>query len=552
MEARGIRNIDAVEEDPPRAGTITTLKSRLAGFADDDLAGRADRLLEVLAGLRQGDLPVAERYQSLRLCMGFASRLRTRLSRQLAPPSVPVTTMEQIRLSRRCAGAYRLMSDCFRAIAEDIAAKETGPLSDANRLSNACFWGINCLGEYLAIRCECYLKAGTGIWLDVHKLYDLAASEGVDQLPLGRKPKPVRTVDSAYKKLLLLGLSDPFQHPFRSVGLLYEKLDDWAPLTYLTSASRPATRCLFVVDPRLDRPASPALSQPDLRSELNQKWLVTRELVTRLKQEYDRARGRSDEDFKRHDPGVDEPGSIDFLRRMIVRWGIHPVRSGARRKTARSCDLVAGLKTVCLALNGFTPLNLDGVESATKRSGTIVGAFDSDEAAHSGHPNIQDGWEVEDESDNGVKLVCRRPERRGVEVDDLVAVRPAQAQHWSVGTVHWVQADDSGDFALGVRLMEQSPRPVVIDALRAGPDVARSEALLLVDKSGEGMRRFVICPPSVYYPDGAYLVRRPGGRGEFGVQATDMLLASRSFVWFEVVRPRRDTAQKILQLIQPR
>ncbi len=274
--------------------------------------------------------------------------------------------------------------------------------------------------------------------------------------------------------------------------------------------------------------------------------------MTRLKQEYDAVLSRSNETATQRDSDVDELDSIDFLRRMIVRWGIYPVRIDTRRKTARSCDLVAGLETVCFALNGFRPLNLHAVESTVKHNGKIFGAFDDDRDGRAGDPRIQYGWEVEDESDNGVKLVCRRPERCGVEVDDLVAVRPAQARQWSVGIVHWVQAEDSGERALGVRLVKHSVRPVMIDALRAGPDVARSEALLFADKSGEGMRRFVICPPSVYFPDGAYLVRQPGGRGEFGIQAADMLLASRSFVWFEAVKPRRDTAQKVLELIQPR
>lgn len=550
MQAKRIESIDAVTTDPPRAPTAATLRSRLTGFDDDDLAGRAERLLEVLAALRHSRLPVTERYESLRLCLGFASRLRTHLSEQPAAASLPPPS-ERIRLFRRCAGAYRLMADCFRAMAEEIAARDAGPLSDANRLSHSCYWGLTCLGEYIVIRCECYLKAGTGIWLDIHKLYDLAVSEGVDQLPLGRKPKRPRTVETAYKRLLLLGLSDPFQHPFRSVGRLFEKLEDWASLTYLTSASRPATRCLFVVDPRLDRPASPALSQAGLRPEFDQRWLVTRELVTRLKQRYDAAIDRPAEPFQGRGSSVDELGSSDFLRRMIVRWGIYPVRTATRRKTARSCDLVAGLGPVCLALNDFRPLNRDGVEPVTGHRGVITGRIDGGRAEQTDVSRIQGGWEVEDESDNGMKLVCRRPGRHGVEVDDLIAVRTGPTRSWSVGTVHWAQADDSGEVAVGVRLLGHSVRPVLIDPLQAGPDVARSEALLLVDRSGDGLSRTLLCPPSVYYPAGAYLVRQPGGRGEFAVEATSLLLSSRSFAWFEVVKPQRDTAQKVLDLIQP-
>lgn len=542
MRPDRVESIDALAEHPPGAGTAATLRARLGGFDDADTAGRAERLLEVLAEVRHSRLSIAKRYQVLRLCLSFASPLRTRLGEQAVASSLP-PPWEQIRVARRCAGAYRLMADCFRSIAQDIAAQDAGPLTEANRLSHACYWGINCLGEYLIIRCERYLKAGTGVWRDIHKLYDLAASEGVEQLPLGRKPKQLRTVESVYKKVLLLGLSDPFQHPFHSVGRLYEKLDDWASLTYLASASRPSTRCLFVVDPRLDRPASPALSQAGLRPEFNQRWLVTKDLVTRLKQEYDTVISHSVEHFQRRGSSVDELSSIDFLRRMIVRWGIHPVRSGTRRKTARSCDLVAGLRSVCLALNDFRPLNLDGVESATRLSRMITGTFDDDRDDRTDDSPIQGAWEVEDESENGVKLVCRLSGRRGVEVDDLVAVRTGPARDWSVGTVHWAQADDSGDFALGVRLIRYSVRPVVIDPLQAEPDVSRSEGLLCVDNSGDGVSWFLICPPSEYYPAGAYLVRQPGGRGELAVEATNMVLASRSFVWFEVAKPQRRTVQ---------
>lgn len=550
MQPQRIESIGAEIENRPRPPTAASVRSRLTGFDDDDLAGRAERLLEVLEALRHSRLPVAERYRSLRLCLIFASRLKTHLREELVAPVLPPPA-EQIRLCRRCAGAFRLMSDCFRTIAEEMATRGAGPLSDANRLSHSCYWGINCLGEYIIIRCACYLKAGAGVWLDIHKLHDLAVSEGVDQLPLDIKPEQVHTVDGAYKRLLLLGLSDPFQHPFRSVGRLYDKLDDWASLTYLTSASRPATRCLFVVDPRLDRPASPALSQAGLRPEFDQKWLVTRELVTRLKHEYDTAISRSADQPQRRESPVDEVDSIDFLRRMIVRWGIYPVRTGTRRKTAQSCDFVAGLKTVCLALNEFRPLNLEGVESVGVLSGTTTGAFDGERSEGAGHSHIQAGWEIENESENGFKLVCRQSSRYGVEVDDLVAIRIGRARDWSVGIVHWAQADDSGKFALGVRVIRHSARPVVIDPLQAGPDVARSAALLFADRSGRALRRFLVCSPSAYYPAGAYLVRRPGGRGEFAVEGADMLLSSRSFVWFEVVKPHRNTAQKVLDLIQP-
>lgn len=551
MRLRSIESVDASVDNPPRFRTPVEFKLSLAGLENEALERRADRLIEVLAELRYNHLSVADRYDILRHCLAFASGLRSDLTKRLVGLSLPPPP-DQISLSRRCAEVYRLMSDCFRSIAEDIAAQDSGPVSDANRLSHSCYWGINCLGDYMVIRCECYLKASPGIWLDIHGIYDLAVAEGVEQLPLGKKPKQVRTVDGAYKRLLLLGLSDPFQHPFRGLRHLYEKLDDWASLTYLTKAAKPASRCVFVVDPRLDRPASPALSQADLRSELDQKWFVTKGLVSRLKQEYDTAISQTAEHFHRREPSTDELGSIDFLRRMIVRWGIHPVRVSARRKTFKSCELVAGLRPVCMALNDFKPLKLDDFESGQGFRKMIRGTYGQEGASTVDDSRIREGWEVEDESTNGLKLVCRSSGSCGVGVDDLVAVKTGHARDWSVGTVHWAQTDESGNVALGVRLITQSIRPVLNDRLHAGAKRARSEALLLVDRTDGGFSRSLICPTPYYYPTGTYLVRLPDRSGEFVVEATNILLSSRSFVWFEVVKPQGDTAQKVLDLINAR
>jgi len=536
-----------------RAAPAAALRTSLAGHDDESPATRADLLLNVLTELRQSDQPNSERYETLRHCRAFASQLRADLTRQFVGLSLPPPA-EQIILSRRCADAYRLLSDCFRGIAEEIARQDAGPLADTNRFVDSCYRGIECLGEYIVIRCECYLKASKGIWLDVHRLHDMAVLEGVEQLPLdGGDASSARTIESAYKRLLLLGLSDPFQHPFRGVRRLYEKLDGWSALTYLTRAEKPATRCVFVVDPWLDRPATPVLSQTRLRAELNQRWFVTRELVTRLKQEYDTAVNHSAEHFQRSEFPADELGSVDFLRRLIVRWSIHPVRAGQRRRTFRNCDLVVGLKTVCLALNGFRPLYAEDPDAVTGVRRMITGTYGRAEAESVDSAYIRDGWEIEDESANGLKLVRRdRPaDNFGVAIDDLVAVKSGQGQDWSVGTAHWVQTDESGSVSMGVRLIPQPMRPVLIDQLHVDSVRVRSEALLLADKSDGGLTRSLICPASIYYPTGTYLVQLPGGRGEFVVEATNMLLSSRSLVWFELTKPRADSAQKVLDLINP-
>lgn len=526
------------------AASPASFRARLSGLDNDDLAVRADRLIEVLSELRHSRLSARQRFDILRQCHVFAAELRINLARQLIGLSLPPPP-EQLKLSRRCAHAYRLMADCFRGVAE-----QTGGLASAKRLATCCYRGLNCLADYIVIRCECYLKASNGVWLDVHRLHDLAAAEGVEQLVVDTRSGAGGSVDHAYKRMLLLGLSDPFQHPFRSLGRVYEKLDDWATLARLDAGSKPASRCVFVVDPRLDRPASPALSQTALRGEFNQTWFNTRELVTRLKHDYDSAIHRSANQFQRHDISESELDSVDFLRRMIVRWGIHPVRAGRRRKTGRDCQVVSGLQAVCTALNDFNRLATSDTVTGHGLRRMIHGHHRHDDSETVAAALIRTGWEVEDESDAGFKLVSRAATRCGFGVDDVVAIRTGDRRDWSVGIVHWAQTDEAGAVALGVRLLRQTPHPVVISRLHAQSGQTRDAALMLVDRADDRLRRSLLGPPSRYFPTGTYLVQLPERGREFVVEATNMILASRACAWFEVVKPQPDSAQRVLDLIE--
>jgi hypothetical protein len=101
------------------------------------------------------------------------------------------------------------------------------------------------LGEHLLINYECYAKARQGSWLKIHKLYNIARAEGVHDTTVESDSGPARTVEHIYKRLLLLGLSDPYRYPFRGLGRIYENLEEWASLASLTTTAENSGRCLF-------------------------------------------------------------------------------------------------------------------------------------------------------------------------------------------------------------------------------------------------------------------------------------------------------------------
>jgi hypothetical protein len=523
--------------------------------AEEDPSRLPEELNALLARLRGHGRPDNAWFAAIDDCREKALGQKHDLDRSLAGLTLPLRPELQAA-ARRCADNYWTLARCYLEAAE-MSETDASAAVDPARLALTCYRGMESLAEYLMINYERYSRIRKGAWLDVHKLYGIALSEGVQHLPVGAESSP-HTVEHEYKRLLLLGLSDPFHYPFRGLVRIYDHLEQWAALASLSSTSTTPGRCLFVVDPALDHPASPALPHSRIRPQFNEKWLGTRELVDHLKREHEKAVNTAVSEHGGRPQGITENlDSIDLLRRLVVHWGLHPIRRSARTRTYRNCDVVIGLKQVYTTLNALNPTdNPAGSGSGSKMSHMIKGTF-GQQLYKAEHTPLLQQWEITDESEYGFRLLADDPQSAGrVAVGELVAVRSDSSRDWCLGNIHWAQTEDLGDgreaLSAGIKKIPVPARPAII----AHIDTEKSPgppgpALLLMEEGGPKPVVSLLCNRGAYSPTGMYLVRRVEDGQEYIVEATNVKLATRAFVWFEIIKPRADTREKTLGLILP-
>lgn len=531
----------------------SVVRSWLAEAAQEKPEDRTDPVKRVLDAVRRSTLAPELRFRSAEICREEVGRLRRDLDLLLAGLSLPLHPDKE-RLSRECADTYWLLAQCYMRVATELSASRKPIRSDATYLPRSCYWGIVSLGEHLVINYERYARVRQGTWLNIHRLYNIAHAEGIYETAVSPEPGAVETVEHVYKRLLLLGLSDPYRYPFRGLARIIKNLADWASLASLTTSAENTGRCLFTVDPALDRPAMPALPRSRIRPQFNERWLNTRQLVDKLKQEHEKAvKEVALAGHHQSSTVAAELDSLELLRRLIVRWGLHPIRNSTRQATYKSCEVVVGLKQICTALNGFKSLEVAKRGSRTTFMNMIKGTFsDAPEAIEPGR--ITNQWEIADQSERGLRIMARDDKGIGrVSVGELIAFRDWSAGYWSLGHVHWAQTDHENRLSLGIRRIAVGAEPVLLARLEPGrpPDHAGDPALLLVDEAQDSRPVSLLCAKGLYFPTGTYLIHHIGQGAERVMEATNVMLSTRSFVWFEACKPQANTKQKTLDLIYP-
>lgn len=528
---RSRRRQDAVADMPGSedAPTPSVVRSWLVQTAQGSAAPRVEGLAAVLDKLRIGSLPAESRFVSIELCREELTTARRELEGSLDGLSLPLHPDKE-KLSRRWAEIYWLLSACYLRVASDIVSADDGR-GDARQLLRSRYWGIASLAEHLFINYKRYAKPRQGVWLDIHRLYNIAQSEGVHDAPVFPGSNPVQTVEHIYKRVLLLGLSGPYRHSLQGLTQIHEHLDAWAPLAFFASTVTDPGRGVFIVDPALDRPAMPALSRSRIRPEFNERWLVTRELVDALKRQYRKAEKEAVPRI-RQESMTEELDSLELVRRLIVSWGLHPIRSTTRTRTRKRCEVITGVNSVCVALHAL--------RSGTDGTPTVfISKFKEWLDARGVEARPEDlawHWEIVDESERGLRFIVDDSKSGITSVGELIAFRARPSGPWRPGHIHWAQTDDQGRLSLGIRRIEAQAEPVLIGRLSEGlPASARNPGLLLVRESDNRRTVSLLCDKSLYLPTSTYRVYQSHAADGHLMEPTSVLLHP----FIRVVRSRQ-------------
>ena len=412
---------------------------------------------------------------------------------------------EDVELYTKCSLLYtNLAGICQRVIHEAPQELEHSQEIAAN-VTQACYWAIRFQGERLRYAYCSYTHAPPEIWFQIHQTYQHSLTHGLTNIPVHVDSK-LRHITHVYKRVLLFGVCDPYQFPFRSVNGVFQALDDWAKLAHLRSGKPASDKCLFLINPNTDRPAEPML--PNLSLGVDTLYLDTSPLVEVLNLDLNTF---EEIGFKnQRQPLRTELETREMLKTLIVSWGIHPPRQSARQRRDDTCELVTSLNSV-----------------------TALICLDSGQLANS-LPQVRNGLQLVDESATGARIRVKRNDKTYVRVGELVAMKSRYSTEWAFGLIRWGQTDTDGDFYLGIYKFIDNATPAWVrhDQERNRSSTGLTTVIWASRKKTEKLTTTLIADIKVYRQGRKIYVEHQGQSSYFEIG--EVILSTRYFAWFEI------------------
>ncbi len=468
------------------------------------LAGVSEAFYREVSALQSAKTPATELVQAL-------DGLAERVDRQLTNPyrgrrvilSLPLPQSE-LALTQVLIDLHSHLAQGYRSV--PLRLPGTQPDTEFELVVRAASGAMRHLTRTLLYTYEGYRAAPERTWRDVHTIYDR-----IRRLQLQNSPAPRTsyTLAHVYKQSLLLGLSGPYELPFGVITSIVAHLPAWSEHAQLTTKlSRGAERCVFMIDPTLDKPAVPLLSHAVAPQFGEHLFFDTSDLGCFLEAQAEALTKAFHWDKDNPQHNFFQLQRLDMLRSLVRRWKTHRIRSSRRRRCASYCEVVFGVQSVCRSVEGGAPR-------------------DSTRATPPNH------WRVSDFSDHGFRLTLARFDARPIDVNELVALRLVEiSPAWHIGLILWARTSGPEDLEIGVRTISRHARPVTVRSLSStgGQRRQRYSALYLpaTDRTGASL----ILPGGAWDPDRAFAMK--DGEAEHRIEMKRLIMATPAFEWFEV------------------
>ncbi|MCE3252374.1 MAG: hypothetical protein K0Q67_1384 [Cellvibrio sp.] len=370
---------------------------------------------------------------------------------------------------------------------------------------------LTALGLLLLRSYQLYLPISNQIWAEVHALYQLACTLGLEQSPVEDKlphHQGLQTIHNTYLRILLLATARPNQLRQDEIEGTYNLLESLAPLAELDIYSPAGKENLFVVLTDGNRPpfykshwrpASNPGAQPPLE-------IRTSHLVDKLQDQ---------QKFGNEgvDAGVSQRNQLNLsaalTKHLAQAWSHLALRSFERHDVDAEIEVTVGLTNIHFHLADEQPFNLflnqSNVMAGVQEKGAIYqkrgvqlktaetkkaddpwgDAFDIVGTAFDGNalPTINIEKTIKSqEKDNyqgqhpvfTVPLMDRSPGGYGLEwrseipvqvrAGELLGLREYGRNKWSIGVVRWAH-QIKGATQLGIQILAPHAIPVGLAAV---------------------------------------------------------------------------------------
>lgn len=515
-----------------------------------DSAESARELYQTLYTVNRQELNAQNRLELMELYRGPVKTVTGPLESHVTRLPLPLAANKR-RLAEFIRSLHLEMASGYKCCLVDFVRSSVlwGKKASLTTCTERALWY---LGEVLLKSYLVYMPYPAGVWREIHELYHYAEKNSyTDELidiSIGGTKKKQRTIGKNYLRILLLGVTNPYQLPQNECVSINQILIDWAAKAKLernVTAAEPAGR--FFVDLLKDTPPVPIPRDGKLMLGGEPRLLNAKDLVETAESYLKRL--KNGESVQSLGLGLDilDSSCVDILQRVIRPWRMVVRRRHARIRRHSRVFVCVGINSIHFFSNNqnpfFIPLEIDSrrrsddAPHAAKENDSIEEVtadprdtvdeayvdlgdpitLSSDPTSHT-KPDPEgialratdyyrvDRWKVRDLGPQGMSLM-REGESgaNNIRVGDLIGIaRVDDVGEWSIGVARWLKNPDPRNLEIGVELLAPTIKPVAIKAAYTGTDGRPNVTQALLLPSVEILKR----PPTIVVPRG---ICRPDG-----------------------------------------
>ncbi|MHB8742614.1 MAG: hypothetical protein ACYC9L_05750 [Sulfuricaulis sp.] len=470
----------------------------LASLPLADSAELAREIYQALYTLNRQELEASRRFELMELYTAPVATVTIALESYLTRVALPLTSKKR-QLAEFIRQLHMEMAYGYKGCLQDL---EQQRLRWGKRLlrTRALERAMHYLGEVLLRSYQVYMPTPRNVWYEIHAIYRYADDQKLATLVVETAPPSTAktTLAHDYVRILLLGLSNPYQLPQNECRQVQRFLHHWGAKALLrANLEEPHPAGHFLIDMATDSPPVPFPGdrqfQPNQGSHLLDAVELLRTIrffVQRLKKG-DHARALS--------LGLDclDSACLEILQRMLRSWGTVPRRRYSRIQRSGPVFVCAGIPALHFFAGDQKPFAPPSAESHRGISDErfILPAHIEQEIAReviqnedfialdepvgqpepaaarspaesvitSGGAFRVDRWQIKDAAPKGLQLKRHGSGRTYVRVGDVVGVQQMdEIGRWSVGVVRWMKSPGADNLELGVELLGSGVKPVAV------------------------------------------------------------------------------------------
>lgn len=448
------------------------------------------QLYNIIQELLRLDTPADNRLEILDiLAPWIQNNIRSLASHyQHKPVLLPKKAQQIVDLTH----ALRMcLANNYTLAAVQLANSKSGLLRRPNKAQTgrAIALGLQVLHNDLLMCYQLYAPCERAMWLKAHQLYLIA-----DELEIAEKPQPALgeeacSIHDLYIQTLLLGSIKANQMRQDDLLQVVKLIPRWVDRASVEKYMAGEIPSLFVIDQNKDRsPVYAHLLSKKALSECTMQF-STSNLVQHLRQLVDQA----------EDNVVDLEGKkvrADLLNHLILAWGKCTKRSFMRIESNEELDICIGLSAAhAHSRNG------QDLQSMINKAGASARRNDSAQPIDESIPAANDPWsdrpgvldsddmeeidmgasalpgatveehseelpktirvKVNNASPGGYSMSLPENGQTRLSAGDLIAVKDASSEMWSVAAVRWLHRPAKAELTFGVELLSPAFVPSV-------------------------------------------------------------------------------------------